>query len=615
MENNLCSLLKNSYEKFSQKSMYGYKKEDSYETISFTDFYQKVLRVASGFKEIGLKKGDKIFIFSDNRIEWILIDFALQFIGAISIPRGTDTVLEDVEYIINHSDSEYIIIENHKCEEKLKGLKAGIKKIAIENNIKNADFYFENIFKTGEEKLGSNEGFIEKRLSEINPEDVVTIIYTSGTTGNPKGVMLTQKSIMHNVLYASERLLIEKADTFISMLPIWHIFQRTCEYITIYRGSTTYYSNLKNFTKDVKIIKPTMLALVPRILEVFYEKINYNINHGSLLTKIFFRIFYFCAKRYFFSKSYIFNTSTTFKKRNIFKFILSFLEMILVFLPAKIAKLIFKPIHEIVGGRNRIMVSGGGSLPAHIDEFFNIIGFVLLDGYGLTETSPIIAVRSPLKVVLNTVGSPLDHVEVQIIDENNEEVSAGERGELIVKGDLVMKEYYKNPETTAKVLKNGWFYTGDLATKTFNGSIKILGRIKDTIVLSGGENIEPEKIEAALNRSEFISNSIVVGQNQKRIAAIITLEQEKITEFANSIQITFSDFNELSSNPKVYDLIKKEIGKNVNNESFKDYEKIYNFKIIPNQFEIGDELTQTLKPKRFIIHEKYKKEIASLFKK
>ncbi|HPO49184.1 MAG TPA: AMP-binding protein, partial [Spirochaetota bacterium] len=545
--NSLFDMLKNSVKVYDKNFIYKYKSGEEYVGITYKDFYQKVLYLISGFKEIGIKKGDKLFIFSDNRIEWMIIDFALQGLGAVGIPRGTDTAPNEVDFILKHSEATRLIIENSKCEEKLANLNLNLQTISISNDAKNVKYNLDQLFKIGKNNYDKNKSSIEKEVSEIRKDDTVTIIYTSGTTGNPKGVMLTHRNFLHNAINTTERLLINNHDRFISMLPIWHVFQRTCEYITIYAGTEIYYSNLKNFTKDIKVVRPTMLAVVPRILESFYEKVQFNLERSSAFKKILFNFFYAASSAYFDCKSYVLKREPLYKSRNPFIIIFYSIAMAFLFPSNALAKLIFKFLKDILGGKNRILVSGGGALPRHIDKFFNVIGFNMLDGYGLTESSPIIAVRDPIKPVLSTIGKPLKGVEAKIISiENKSDLPFGEKGELVVKGELVMKGYYRNEELTNKTIENGFLHTGDLAVMTKSGEISILGRIKDTIVLSGGENVEPEHLEAYLNKSEFISNSIIVGHNQKKIGALITLNKENLLEYCKQNSISYESFEELT---------------------------------------------------------------------
>jgi len=616
MLKNMLQLLENSAVKYKEKAVFSSKVNDKYTDISYADFFEKVKILISGLIETGIKKGDKVFLFCDNRLEWILLDFALQGLGAITVPRGTDTGLSEAEFIMEHSGSNYLVIENSKAEEKIKELKFKGKRIAIENGVKKCDFYFEKILKTGKDNFEKNKSRIEKLSSVINENDLVTIIYTSGTTGNPKGVMLTHKNFITDIVNAPLTLPVSDKDVTISVLPIWHIFERTVEYVMIYCGANVYYSSIKTFVNDVKIIKPTMVIVVPRILEAFYDKVQINISKMKGFKKALFNFVYKNSMIYFSLNGYIKKTIIFYKKAN---FLLSMIYGIikLIFLPVYgFSRILFKAIKNVLGGKVRIVISGGGSLPIHIDKFFNLIGLRLVDGYGLTETSPIISLRDPYHSVLGTSGSPIKNIEVKIINSEGKEAAAGEKGELTVKGGIVMQGYYNNKQATEKVLKDGWFHTGDLAVKTYYGEVKILGRIKDTIVLSGGENVEPEKIETYINRSELIDNSVVIGQNQKRLKALVVPNKEKVMDIAANKKIAYKDYESLINLQEIYDQIKKDIDENVNsNPEFRSFEKIFEFTLIPETFKIGDELTQSLKLKRHIIYEKYKNIIDDMFKK
>ncbi|MBN2546429.1 MAG: AMP-binding protein [Spirochaetes bacterium] len=616
MLKNLFQMLENSAVKYKDKAVFSSKVNEKYADISYGDFYKKVKILISGLIEAGIKKGDKIFLFSDNRLEWILLDFAFQGLGAVTVPRGTDTGLSEAEFIINHSGSNYLVIENTKAEEKINKLKFKGKKIAIENGVKECSFYFDMIMKSGKENFEKNRKRIENLSYSINESDLVTIIYTSGTTGNPKGVMLSHQNFLHDITNALLTLPVSDKDVTISVLPIWHIFERTVEYVMIYSGANVYYSSIKTFVNDVKIIKPTMVIVVPRILEAFYDKVQLNISKMKGFKKGLFNFVYNMSMIYFSLGNYIKKTKIFYKRANFLVILACSIVKPLFLSVYALSRILFKSIKNVLGGKVRLVISGGGSLPIHIDKFFNLIGLCLVDGYGLTETSPIIALRDPCHPVIGTSGAPIKNIEVKIISPDGNHAPAGQKGELIVKGGIVMQGYYSNKAATDKVLTNGWFHTGDLAVKTYYGEVKILGRIKDTIVLSGGENIEPEKIETYINRSELVENSVVIGQNQKRLKALVVPNREKIIDMAADKKISYSDYESLINSDKIYDQIRKEINENVNsNPEFKSFEKIFEFTLIPDAFKIGEELTQSLKLKRYVIYEKYKKIIDEMFKK
>lgn len=617
MENNLLQLLKNTVDKHGEN--YAFSSKDGkggYNHTNYKDFYQKTLTLMVGLKSIGVQKGDKVFMFCDNRIEWIMTDFALQGIEAVSVPRGTDTGASEVEFILNHSEAKYIVIENAKAEKKLESLKTNAIKIAIDDNIQNADFYFSKIMETGEKEYEANKQWAESRHAEVAPETLVTIIYTSGTTGNPKGVMLTQHNFVYDVVESPKNLTIYPTDRVISIMPIWHVFERTVEYCMVLIGANVVYSSIKTFLNDLDAVKPTMIVVVPRVLETFYEKIQIKLHKLPFLAKIFFNTIYGCAYAFFKMRLYIKSRILFFKKKNQLWSIINRIGSWFVWPAYLISRKMFTSIHKVLGGNVRVIISGGGSLPLHIDAFFNFVGLHLTDGYGLTETSPIVVLRNPDKYVIGTCGTPIPGIDVKLVKPDGTECSYGEKGELAVKGDVVMQGYYKNPEATNAAIRDGWFYTGDLALHDYYGYYKILGRLKDTIVLRGGENVEPTVIENVLNKIYLVSNSIVFGQDQKRLKALIALNKEEVINFAKLNNIPSEDYEALSNSAEVKKELQKEIDEHINaNPEIKPFEKLYEFSIIPKTFDIGDELTNTLKLKRFVVMEKYKDIIDSMLEK
>ncbi len=616
MYNTLFDMLTISRDKFGSKPLFHSKVNNDYQSISYSEFYEKVIITMSGLIESGFKRGDKIFIFCDNRMEWMLLDFAMSGLGIVSIPRGTDTAIDEVSTILNHSNANYIIVENNRAYEKISKLLT-MPIISIDDDIKDSSFNLSKILKTGEENLSKNRPIIDDLTKSIGIDDLVTIIYTSGTTGNPKGVMLTHRNFIHNLVEAPKHLFLNEKDTMLSVLPIWHIFERTVEYVMIEKGAAIVYSSIKTFVNDIKATTPTMLIVVPRILESFYEKILYNISKSSIIVKFLFHSFYFFSKLYFRLDSYVKRTLPFWEKPSAlytaFAAIVRYLFWPSYFLGNKF---IFKSIHKILGGKMRVVISGGGSLPNNIDEFFNIINIRLVDGYGLTETSPIICLRKLHHPTIGVCGAPIPNTETKIIDPEGKELGIDEKGELIVKGTLVTKGYYNNPEATAKAIQDGWFHTGDLVKRTYFDEIKVIGRLKDTIVLLGGENVEPEKIETIINRAEYIESSIVLGQNQKRLKALIIPRKERIIDYANSKKLDTSDYNKLLESEEIYNLIKNQLNEIVNNDNeIKKFERIYDFKLLPESFEVGKELTQSLKLKRHVIADLHKKVIEELLKK
>jgi len=397
--------------------------------------------------------------------------------------------------------------------------------IVIEKNYNEihspAIFSFDEINGLGEKLLAKGD----TRFSEISntalPEDLVTIIYTSGTTADPKGVMLTNSNFMHNVRVTPPTQELNEKDRWLSVLPSWHIFERTAEYLSLSTGASTAYS--KPFKQvllpDLKDEKPTVICSVPRVWESVYKGIMDNVKKGSSLQKTIFNWAINLGRKYKNAEGILNNTIPLFDRSEYTLEELAQAQRTIKRLGWKYRladKLVFKKIRELTGGELRFAISGGGALLEAIDIFFNIVGIIVCEGYGLTETSPVLTARNPKDMIMFTVGPPLPEVEIKIVDKDDydKELPNGKMGIVLVKGPMVMKGYYKNEEKTKEVIKDGWFNTGDLGKKTYNGKyIQLVGRIKDTIVLRGGENVEPLPLEDRLKESEYINMAIIVGQD------------------------------------------------------------------------------------------------------
>ncbi len=622
----------------------------------YKDFNIDIQRLAAGFLSYGIKKEDHVGFFCNNRYEWIVTDFALMNIGAISVPRASDTPSQEASFIIYHSDSTYLIIEdslslktildfmieqisknNIEIENYYKEF-LRIKKIFIiepfdEDFWQNYKSYFPDIsiisynelIIEGDKFLTQNNDILESIKKDLNLNTMVSIIYTSGTTGNPKGVMLNHRNFMQNVVSNTPRMKLnaKKGDKTVLILPSWHVFDRAFEYCGISSGMTFTYSSTKYFSEDLASEKPDILISVPRIWESVYQKLIKTIKQQKKIKQILFKFFVLIGKYYLFSYQYLTSAYLIFRKElfleKISKIFFHFFRLLFLSPLKFLSNFIFKPIKQKIGGRLRGAISGGGSLPLYIDIFFNSIGITLLNAYGMTECAPGLLSRTYNKNTIGATGVPFANTEVLIVDENGKQVSIGKKGVLFVKGPQVMKGYYKNPLATQNVLtSSGWLNTGDLAIRSYNRDIVLVGRMKDTIVLSGGENVEPEKIEDKLKESSLIAHAVVIGQDKKNLAAILAIDEEELKNLANIYQIPISEIlqEELISHPTIIQLIKNEVNKLISKESgFKPFEKIATIIPIKNSFEIGKELTQSLKIKRKYVEEKYHELINKIFHK
>ncbi|MGB6607955.1 MAG: AMP-binding protein, partial [Atribacterota bacterium] len=480
-------------------------------------------------------------------------------------------------------------------------------------------FSFDEINRLGKKLLAKGD----RKFSEISKtalsEDLVTIIYTSGTTADPKGVMLTNSNFIHNIRVTPPTQKLNKEDRYLSILPSWHIFERTVEYIALSTGASTAYS--KPFKQvllpDLKAEKPTVMVSVPRIWESLYKGIMDKAKKGSALKKTMFNWAIGVGEEYKKAEGILNNTLPLFDRADYTSEEKTQAKKIVKSLGWKYRladKLVFKKIREVIGGELRFAISGGGALLETVDIFFNAAGIVVCEGYGLTETSPVLTARNPENYIMFTVGSPLPEVEIKIVDKDNydKELPNSEVGIVLTKGLMVMKGYYKNEEKTKEVIKDGWFNTGDLGKKTYDGKyLQLVGRIKDTIVLRGGENIEPHPLEDRLKESEYINMVIIVGQDKSRLGALIVPDFEALKTYTEKEDIEYKNIDELINHPKVISLFQKEQKRLISKEhGFSPYETVMGIALLPHEFTVETgEMTETLKMKRFEIHKKYKEEI------
>jgi long-chain acyl-CoA synthetase len=623
MYKNLAEIFLASREKFGSLPAFAYRRNSkNFQTISYKELIDQAEYLALALLDLGVNPKDHIGIIADNRLEWIIADIAILMNGAADIPRGTDVTDGDINYIIPHADIEVLFIENNfvleKINKNIKNLPKLKTIILMDRNIQSASktSHMADLIEKGKNLKKQLLPKLYERINNISSDDLFTLIYTSGTTGAPKGVMLTHGNITSQIEYLPFH--IEQRERILSILPIWHIFERVFEMIAISSGCCTYYSNIRNLKEDLSTVQPTFMASAPRLWESIYQGIIANVEKSTLINKFLFHFAYTVSKSYNSALRFLkFKELDLIGRNPILSFckaLYCFVILILLTLPNAILDvLVLSKIRKATGGKLRGSVSGGGALPLHIDEFFNNIGIPVLEGYGLTETCPVIAVRTFDSLIIGTVGRVYKNTEIRLIDINNGNCiypgknGLGRKGELHIRGPQVMKGYYKNQEATNKVYKDGWFNTGDLAILTYNNCIKIVGRSKETIVLLSGENVEPVPIENMLLQSEFIDQAILIGQDRKFLSALIIINTSSFKEYGSSLE-------SINSNPEVLKIIQKEIKKLISTEQgFKSFEKVVDFRLLPKAFEVGDELTAKLSMKRHIITEKYDPLITDIY--
>jgi len=607
-------------------------------THTYREFTDEIRECAAGLHSYGFKAGEKVGFFVNNRYEWSTIDFALIALGTISVPRGSDTSPEEVQFIFQHSDSSFLILEHVSQLKELlerfnkENWKACSQIILIEEasldelpgNVKKKVVFYPEIIQNGRELLKSEPKWFDSLRDKIDLDDVMTIVYTSGTTGNPKGVVLTHRNFMQNVIANTPRLEIdpEKGEKTVVMLPSWHVYERAFEYCGLASGLTIIYSSAKRFAADLQEEKPEIIISVPRVWESIYQKLIKALStlpaYKRYLIFAFIKINQmFLSARFYIRGGYI-SLKNRSRTRKTFAFLYNILIAGIMFPGHLIAQKLFKPFREKVGGRLRGATSGAGSLPKYLDELFNSIGINIVNAYGMTECAPGILSRTFRLNTFGSTGYPFLNTEVEIRREDGGLTATGEKGTLFVRGPQVMQGYYKNPEATAKVLdEEGWLNTGDLAIRSENGEVIIAGRSKDTIVLMGGENVEPERIEDKMKESTYIDHAVLLGQDRKQLTALVAVNPEELMRLAEELKV--SDYEVpvegaySIENDKINSILMKEVNSLISKEQgFKPFEFISNILPVKNDFTIGRELTQTLKVKRQYIQDKYKNLISRL---
>lgn len=600
-----------------------------FQPVSYQDLYEFGVSLGTALIELGVNARDHVALLSDNRVEWNIADYGILLAGAADVPRGTDITNQEIEYIVNHSDSEVVFLENRRLLDRVIPLMPKMEKVRHlvlmdpKAQVPEGVLSLQSLIDRGRKLREEGDRQIEERLAAIDPEDLFTLIYTSGTTGTPKGVMLTHANMVSQVKNLPFPL--ESDDRLLSILPVWHSYERIFQMIAISNGCCTYFTSLRTLADDLKTVRPTIMASAPRLWENLYLRIMKNIRDSHWIRRGLFHAAYFCSRMVkgslFFLQGKKIDLEGRSPFRSFFLGTLHAVRMVLFCAPyVALNAVVLEKLRMIVGGSFKGTVSGGGALQPHVDEFFNYIGIPVQEGYGLTETAPVVAVRTIPRLVIGTVGPLYWDTEIRIVDLDTGEIlfpnpakrreGRGLKGEIHVKGPQVMKGYYKNPEATEKVLQQGWFNTGDIGIFTYNDCLKIVGRSKDTIVLLNGENIEPIPIEAKICESTLVDQCMVVGQDQKQLGALVVPSVEGF----QSIGTKTDSVSELAENPEAINQIHAEIKRLISKENgFKAFEHIHEIALLPKPLEVGNELTNTFKIKRHVVAEKYDDKIAQLF--
>ena len=554
---------------------------------STQEYINKANCISRALLRMGVKKNDKIAVISStNRTEWNIMDIGILQIGAQNIPIYPTICAEDYEYVLNHSESIYCFVSDEEVLEKVNKVKKNtqIKEVYSFNQIENCKHYSE-LFELGEDKSNQNE--VEARKNDVKPEDLATIIYTSGTTGKPKGVMLSHWNITSNALDSFPRVPLKDNNTrILSFLPICHIFERVLIYVYQHAGTSIYFAEgIDKIADNAKEIKPNLMSVVPRLLEKVYDKIMAKAEELTGIKKMLFHWAVGLGEQW---KPYKQNGAW-------YEFKLSIAN-----------KLIFSKWRDALGGELYTMVSGSAALQPRLTRIFCAAGMQVMEGYGLTETSPVVAVGKydDHMFRVGCVGKPIRNVEVKIAED----------GEILIKGPNVMLGYYKDAEKTASVMSGDYFHTGDKGEIDTDGFLKITGRKKEMFKTSGGKYVIPTLLENDLKQSRFIEQIMVIGEGEKMPAALIQPNFEFIKDWCEKKNHNIGDsFEDISNSKIIQSRIQKEVDKC--NKKFGKWEQIKRFELTPEIWSIdAGHLTPTLKMKRDIIKEKYHNLIEKIYR-
>ncbi|AFY74560.1 AMP-forming long-chain acyl-CoA synthetase [Synechococcus sp. PCC 7502] len=581
--------------------------------LTYRDLVEQMTRFGAGLRSLGIKSEDHVALIADNSARWLIADQGILAIGAINATRSSQAERRELLYILEHSDSTALVIENlatlNKLQPELQDLP--IKQIILlsDENPPEGAYNFSEVIELGASKDLGNP--------EITPKHLATLIYTSGTGGNPKGVMLSHGNLLYQINGALDVFVVEPSKKVMSILPTWHSYERSFEYYIFSQGCTQIYTNLRSIKKDLKDFQANYMVAVPRLWESIYEGVQKQFREQPAskqkLINFFFKVSlaYIKARRIWQGLD-LENLAPTLGEKLIAG--LTMLALTPVHLLGD--RLVYKKVREATGGCLELVVSGGGSIALHLEDFYEIVNIPILSGYGLTETSPITHTRRPHRNIRNGDGQPLPKTETKIIDQiTRQSVPAYCQGIVTLRGPQIMQGYYKNPTATAKAIDpEGWFDSGDLGYVTPWDDLVITGRAKDTIVLSNGENIEPQAIEDACLRSPFIDQIIVVGQDQKQLGALIVPNLAAL-EAANLISPN-SDLATVNlETVEIRSIFREELNREIKNRSgYSVNDRINVFSFIPEPFAIANGMmTQTFKIKRNVVNEHYQDIINKMF--
>jgi len=591
MVQSLAQLLVHSVTTYPKLDFMLVKRAGAYGPISAAEFGDGVKHLTLGLRALGFEPGQKLCILSENRPEWTMTDFAALSAGGLTVPIYTTLVSEQIRYIVDDSDAAIVVVSGPEQWKKVEPLRAGLTKVrhflTFAKEAPAGVLTLDAVVDKGRAAAAAEPGLYDRLVARVKPGDEATLIYTSGTTGVPKGVVLTHGNLLSNIQTASDIIEFTDKDTVLSFLPLSHVLERMVMFTYLYKGCTVAFAeSVDAVAQNLLEVRPHIMVSVPRVFEKIYSRVMDQVLASPALRR---RIFFWALR--------------VGKQASALALAGKPLPAWLRARRGIAARLVFSKIIARTGGRVRFFVSGGAPLSKDIAEFFFGIGLTILEGYGLTETSPVLAVNTMGNIRLGTVGRTIPGVEIRIAED----------GEILARGPNIMKGYYKKEAETREIMQGGWFHTGDIGHFDADGFLAITDRKKDLLVTSGGKNVAPQPIENLLKTSPFITNAVVIGDRRRFVAALVVPEYDKIRAYAKSQGIAFDSIDELCRNRRIVEFLKGEVDRAT--PALASYERIKKIVVLPRDFDIEKgEITPSLKVRRANVTAEYQDAIEALYR-
>jgi len=590
----LCDILTNLEAHVRKPALLRYKSGGVWRDISTDEFAATVRSLALGLQSIGVRKGDRVAILSENRPEWTAFDHAILNLGAATVPIYSTLLTEQVRFILDNSQSKVLVVSNTAQMEKvlpvlpaLPGLQTIVVLDAPPSGLPARAVPWTDLLRAGESAHSTDPPRFAETRSQVTAADLASILYTSGTTGDPKGVMLTHGNFASNVNATLRIIPFSEKDMTLSFLPLTHVFERMVEFAYLAAGATIVYAeSIDAVAQNLLEIRPTVMASVPRVFEKVHARILDTVAAGPPVKRLIFGVALKVGRAQ--ARAMLAGRKA---------------PLLIRLLHPLTDRLVFSKVREKLGGRLRFLISGSAPLSTEIAEFFYAAGIRILEGYGLTETSPVVAVNTLERTRIGTVGPIGPGIEVKIAPD----------GEIMVRGPNVMKGYYRNDEATREAIKDGWFHTGDIGLIDADGFLKITDRKKEILKTSGGKMVAPQPIENLLKTDRFIAQAVLIGDRRKFISALIVPDHACLESYAKHKEIPYKTVEDLVREPRVIDLLRRRIEAKM--AGLPSYETIKKFILLPREMtpESG-ELTPTLKVKRRVVEKKYADQIESMYR-